>query len=75
MVEQRADQAYAEWLKADTEARQAERRLRAAWIAYDMDGEMPSEALLAEVSRLRTIAIEKQNAAVAALARESDRKE
>lgn len=63
-----ADKAYGHWLKADTAAREAERRLQAAWIAYDMSGEPPAKELVAEVSRLRALAQEKQRAAVEALA-------
>ena len=66
MVEN-ARQAYADWKKADAEARQAESNLQAAWRAYEMGGRAPSEQTVNEVYRLRAIAQEKLNAAVAAL--------
>lgn len=66
-----ANPAYAGWLQADKAAREAERRLQAAWIAHSMGGEGPSQQLLAEVSRLRAIANDRLDAAIVGLAGES----
>lgn len=66
-----AKRAYEDWQTADTAAREAERRLKAAWLALDMGGEPPSRELLVEVSRLRAIANDRLNAAVLALDRKS----
>lgn len=62
-----AKQAYADWQNADAQARQAEIRLKAAWIAFDSGGSPPTAALLAEVSQLRAVANDRLTAAVAAL--------
>lgn len=51
-----AEQAYLDWKQADAAARDAETRLSDAWKEYDRTGRAPSEALMAEVHRLRSIA-------------------
>lgn len=69
-----AARAYAEWHDADTKAREAESRLKAAWLAYDREDEAPPAELLAEVSMLRSIANDKLKAAVEALSGSTSRK-
>lgn len=53
----RAREAIQAWKIADGEAKAAEGRLRAAWDIYDHDKSLPPSAdLMAEVSRLRSVA-------------------
>lgn len=66
-VSNEADRAHTEWRKADTEAREAERRLQAAWIAHDKGGEPPTDEMWSDVYRLHSVARDKLKAAVAAL--------
>lgn len=66
-MSEQARRAYKDWRTADTAAREAERRLKGAWIAHEMGGEPPSKQLAEEVSRLRVIANEKLHAAVKSL--------
>lgn len=62
---ERAKRAYAEWQAADALARIAEGRLKSAWEIYDREhGAPPTPDLMAEVSRLRTLANEKLTTAM-----------
>ena len=63
----KAKQAYREWQEADAAARQAESRLAQAWKDMDATGKLPSPQLMAEVSRLRSIANDKLTVAMLAM--------
>ena len=52
-VPKNAARAYAEWHDADTKAREAESRLKAAWLAYDRKDEAPPHSRAASHRRVR----------------------
>lgn len=59
-VAYRAREAVEAWKLADAAAKIAEKRLKVAWDIYEHDGNLPPSAdLMAEVSRLRSIANDK----------------
>jgi hypothetical protein len=56
LMSEKTREAYDEWKRADAAAREVESRLQAVWAAWDMGADPPTAAVLAEVSRLRSVA-------------------
>lgn len=66
----REQQAVHAWKEADALAREAEQRLKAAWDLYEQrHGGLPPEGLMEDVVRLRRLANEKLDAAMALMSR------
>jgi ferric-dicitrate binding protein FerR (iron transport regulator) len=61
-------QAYEAWQQADQAARSAEQRMKDAWIDHEQRrGTLPTTELMAEVSRLRSMANDKLTLAMVAM--------
>lgn len=70
-MSEKTREAYEEWKRADSAAREVESRLQAVWAAWDMGADPPTAAVLAEVSRLRAAASYRLAVVVASLSETS----